>query len=43
MDRVIQIYARNSQEVDMDVYRVHKVCQCVADDEFKVKTGYEPE
>ncbi len=27
----------------MDVYRVHKVCQCVADDEFVLQTGYEPE
>ena len=27
----------------MDVYRVHKVCQCVADDEFVLQTGLEPE
>ena len=43
MERVIQIYAKNSQETDMDVYRVHKVCQCVADDEFVIQTGLEPE
>lgn len=43
MDRVIQIYGRNSGDDDLDVYRVHKVCQCVADDEFKAETGYEPE
>ena len=43
MDRVIQIYALNSEDQDLDVYRVHKVCQCVADDEFNRMTGYEPE
>lgn len=29
--------------MDIDVYRVHKVCQCAADDEFYRQTGYEPE
>ena len=43
MDRVIQIYAMNSEDQDVDVYRVHKVCQCVADDEFVRTTQYEPE
>ena len=43
MDRVIAIYAKNSQDVDMDVYRVHQVSQCVADDEFLARTGFEPE
>jgi len=43
MDRVIQVYATNSQDENMDVYRVHKVCQSVADDEFRVQTGFEPE
>ena len=26
LDRVIEIWKKNSQDVDMDVYRVHKVC-----------------
>lgn len=26
-----------------DVYKIHKVCQCVADDEFYASTGFEPE
>lgn len=42
MNRVINIYARNSQDVD-DVYKIHKMCQCVADDEFYATTGFEPE
>lgn len=42
MDRLINIYAKNSIDVD-DVYKVHKVCQCVADDEFFAETGLEPE
>lgn len=42
MNRVINIYAKNSQDVE-DVYRIHKVCQCVADDEFYQQTGFEPE
>lgn len=42
MDRLIEIYAKNSQEVE-DVYQIHKVCQCVADDELFTKTGIEPE
>ena len=42
MDRLIQIYAKNSQEVD-DVYSIQKVCQCIADDEFFTETGIEPE
>lgn len=43
MDRVIQIYAKNSQDMNMDVYRVHQVSQCIADDEFVTRTGFEPE
>ena len=42
MDRLIQIYAKNSQDVP-DVYSIHKVCQCVADDELFAETGIEPE
>ena len=42
MNRGINIYARNSQDVD-DVYKIHKMCQCVADDEFYATTGFEPE
>ena len=42
MERLIEIYARNSHEVE-DVYRTHKVCQCVADDELFAQTGIEPE
>ena len=42
MERVIQIYAQNSIDVE-DVYRIHKVCQCIADDELFAKTGVEPE
>ena len=37
------MYAKNSQDENLDVYRVQKVCQCVADDEFFSTTGYEPE
>mmetsp|Transcript_36868 Transcript_36868/g.48434 ORF Transcript_36868/g.48434 Transcript_36868/m.48434 type:complete len:133 (+) Transcript_36868:807-1205(+) len=43
MDRVIWIYSMNSREQNGDVYRLHKTCQCVADDEFVAQTGYEPE
>ena len=45
MNRVIAIYAKNSQDVvDIDhIHRIHKVCQCVADDEFYAVTGLEPE
>ena len=43
MDRVIAIYGMNSRQEDGDVYRLHKTCQCVADDEFVRQTGYEPE
>ena len=42
MERLIQIYAKNSQDVE-DVYSIHKVCQCVADDELFAETGIEPE
>ena len=42
MERLIQIYAKNSQDVE-DVYSIHKVCQCVADDELFAQTGIEPE
>ena len=42
MERLIQIYAKNSHDVD-DVYRIHKVCQCIADDELFAETGVEPE
>ena len=42
MERLIQIYAKNSHDVD-DVYRIHKVCQCIADDELFAQTGVEPE
>ena len=34
MDRVIAIYSANSRDYEGDVYRLHKACQCVADDEF---------
>ena len=42
MERLIHIYAKNSHDVD-DVYRIHKLCQCVADDELFAETGIEPE
>ena len=42
MDRVIKIYAKNSQDVN-DVYFIHKMCQCVADDELFAEIGIEPE
>ena len=42
MERLIEIYARNSEDVE-DVYRVNTVCQCVADDELFTKHGIEPE
>ena len=43
MQRLIEIYAANSQDVDDDVYSVHKICQCVVDDELFARTGIEPE
>lgn len=43
MDRVIKIYSANSEDQNLDVYRMQKVCQCVADDEFVRDTGFEPE
>ena len=42
LDRVIQVYAKNSHEKE-DVERVQKVCHCIADDEFFTLTGLEPE
>ena len=42
MERLIQIYSKNSEDVE-DVDRIQKVCQCVADDELFAETGIEPE